>query len=68
MVPYAYDSFNMLIQGFESGRDVLQPPRLTSYNGTAGMITEAGRGNFRCTGSLGHRNGQPLLAEHASRA
>jgi len=23
MVPYAYDSFNMLIQGFESGRDVL---------------------------------------------
>src|SRR5438093_6147267 len=49
MRPYAYDSFNMLVQGFESGEGVLpHVRRMTEYAGTAGKITkQAGTGNFR---------------------
>src|SRR5215470_8709686 len=49
MMPYAYNSFNMLVQGFESGREILTYiRRMTEYRGTADKITKkAGSGNFR---------------------
>ena len=41
MMPYAYDSFKMLVQAFESGQDVLSyVRRMTEYSGTAGKITK----------------------------
>jgi hypothetical protein len=55
MMPYAYDSFNMLVQGFESGEET--PPYIrgmTEYSGTAGKITKkAGTGNFRSAPPFG---------------
>jgi hypothetical protein len=49
MMQYAYDWFKMLVEGFESGQDVLTYVRhMTEYNGTAGKITkQAGTGNYR---------------------
>ena len=64
MMPYAYDSFRMLVEGFESG-DVLGHVRsMTDYEGTAGRITkEAGTGNFRSAPAIWTiRNGRPTLA------
>jgi ABC-type branched-subunit amino acid transport system substrate-binding protein len=66
MMPYAYDSFNMLVEGFESGQDVLTYVRhMTEYSGTAGKITkEAGSGNFRSAPAVWViKNGKPTLAE-----
>jgi len=66
MMPYAYDSFRMLVQGFESGQDVLTyVRRMTEYSGTAGKITkEAGTGNFRSSPAVWViKNGKPVLAE-----
>jgi len=65
MMPYAYDSFNMLVQGFESGEDILPYIRhMTEYNGTAGKITkQAGSGNFRSAPAVwAIKNGKPALA------
>jgi ABC-type branched-subunit amino acid transport system substrate-binding protein len=49
MMPYAYDSVRMLVDGFESDEGVVQYLRnLTRYPGSVGPITrEAGSGNFR---------------------
>jgi len=49
MMPYAYDSYRILVDAFESGQDVLTYIRnMTSFNGTAGTITkQVGTGNFR---------------------
>lgn len=49
MMPYAYDSFNILAQGFESRQGVVQYVRqLSEYAGLAGKLTKlAGSGNFR---------------------
>jgi ABC-type branched-subunit amino acid transport system substrate-binding protein len=49
MMPYAYDSVRMLVDGFESDEGVVEYLRnLTSYDGSAGPIArEAGSGNFR---------------------
>jgi ABC-type branched-subunit amino acid transport system substrate-binding protein len=49
MMPYAYDSVRMLIDGFESDEGVAEYMRnLTTYDGSAGPITrEPGSGNFR---------------------
>ena len=66
MMPYAYDSFNMLVEGFESRQDILAYIRhMTEYNGTAGKITkEAGSGNFRSAPAVWEiKNGKPTLAE-----
>jgi ABC-type branched-subunit amino acid transport system substrate-binding protein len=66
MMPYAYDSFRMLVEGFESGHDVLAYiRRMTEYSGTAGKITkEAGTGNFRSTPAVWViKGGKPTLAE-----
>ena len=65
MMPYAYDSFMMLVQGFESGQDVLTHiRRMTEYRGTAGKITKkAGSGNFRSAPAVWViKNGKPTLA------
>jgi ABC-type branched-subunit amino acid transport system substrate-binding protein len=64
MMPYAYDSFNMLVQGFESGEDILPYiRRMTEYGGTAGKITkQAGSGNFRSAPAVWViKNGTPAL-------
>jgi ABC-type branched-subunit amino acid transport system substrate-binding protein len=65
MMPYAYDSFRMLVQAFESGRDVLGYIRgMTGFAGTAGKITkQAGTGNFRSAPAVWViENGRPTLA------
>ena len=65
MMPYAYDSFNMLVQGFESGEKILTYIRhMTEYDGTAGKITKkAGSGNFRSTPAIWViKDGRPALA------
>jgi len=70
MMPYAYDSFRMLVDAFESGEDVLNYIRqLTSYQGTAGVITkEAGTGNFRSSPAVWIiLGGKPVLAEPMDR-
>jgi substrate-binding family protein len=65
MMPYAYDSFKILVEGFESGQGVLTyVRRLTEYNGTAGKITkQAGTGNFRSSPAVWViKNGKPALS------
>jgi ABC-type branched-subunit amino acid transport system substrate-binding protein len=49
MMPYAYDSVRMLVDGFESDQGVLAYLQgLTRYDGSASIITrEPGSGNFR---------------------
>jgi ABC-type branched-subunit amino acid transport system substrate-binding protein len=48
MMPYAYDSVRMLVNGFESGDVVDYLRNLTNYDGSNGPITRApGSGNFR---------------------
>jgi ABC-type branched-subunit amino acid transport system substrate-binding protein len=68
MVPYAYDSFTMLVEAFESGQDVLTYIRaMTLYDGTAGTITKhAGSGNFRSAPAVWIiDNGRPELARQS---
>ena len=65
MMPYAYDSFNMLVQGFESEVGVLTfVRRMTEYGGTAGKISKkAGTGNFRSAPAVWViKNGKPTMA------
>ena len=65
MMPYAYDSFRILAQAFESGQDVLNYIRhMTEYDGTAGKITkQAGTGNFRSSPAVWEiKNGRPALS------
>jgi len=68
MMPYAYDSFKMLVQAFESGQDVLSyVRRMTEYSGTAGKITkQAGTGNFRSAPAVWViQNGKPTLVDQS---
>ncbi len=68
MMPYAYDSFKMLVQAFESGQDVLSyVRRMTEYSGTAGKITkQAGTGNFRSAPAVWViKNGKPTLVDQS---
>lgn len=65
MMPYAYDSFKILVQAFESGQEVLTYiRRMTEYSGTAGKITkEPGTGNFRSAPAVWViQNGKPTLS------
>jgi ABC-type branched-subunit amino acid transport system substrate-binding protein len=64
MMPYAYDSFRMLVEAFESGDDALSYIRgMTEYSGTAGTITkQAGSGNFRSAPAVWKiENGKPAM-------
>lgn len=47
--PYGYDTFNMLVQGFEKGGDIVSYLHdLDSYSGQVGKINQLGsNGNFR---------------------
>jgi ABC-type branched-subunit amino acid transport system substrate-binding protein len=66
MMPYAYDSFNILVQAFESGEDPVEYVRgVTSYKGEAGEITrEWGSGNFRSRPAVWViNNGRPELVK-----
>ena len=68
MMPYAYDSFRVLVQAFESGQDVLTyVRRMTEYSGTAGKITkQAGTGNFRSAPAVWViKNSKPRLADQS---
>jgi ABC-type branched-subunit amino acid transport system substrate-binding protein len=69
MMPYAYDSFAMLVQAFENGQDVLAYIRgMTEYSGTAGTITkEAGSGNFRSAPAVWViTDGRPILSRQSA--
>jgi ABC-type branched-subunit amino acid transport system substrate-binding protein len=64
MMPYAYDSYKMLVDAFESGEDALSYiRRMTEFRGTAGTITKAaGTGNFRSAPAVWQiTNGHPAL-------
>jgi ABC-type branched-subunit amino acid transport system substrate-binding protein len=64
MMPYAYDSYQMLVDAFESGENALSYiRRMTEFRGTAGTITKpAGTGNFRSAPAVWQiTNGQPAL-------
>jgi ABC-type branched-subunit amino acid transport system substrate-binding protein len=66
MMPYAYDSFNILVQAFESGKDPVEYVRsVTSYKGEAGEIArEPGSGNFRSRPAVWViNNGRPKLVK-----
>jgi hypothetical protein len=63
----AYDSFEMLVQGYESGPDVLGYRRDDLMQRFGRHDHQGGwNGVSLCTGSLDHRNGKPALVEHAS--
>jgi len=49
MMPYAYDSLNMIVQAFERGQNpAVYLRNLTTYEGTADTLTkEPGSGNFK---------------------
>ncbi len=64
MMPYAYASFNLLVQGFESGKDVAAYVRgVTEYESPAGKLTrQRGTGNFRSTPTVWViKDGKPKL-------
>ena len=68
MMPYAYDSFRLLVEAFESGQDVLTYIRgMTEFSGTAGKITkQAGTGNFRSAPAIWViKDGKPILANQS---
>ncbi len=69
MVPYAYDSYRLLVQGFERDGDVAAYLRgLTAYDGKAGHVTkQPGTGNFRSTPAVWTiTNGRPVLLAQSS--
>jgi ABC-type branched-subunit amino acid transport system substrate-binding protein len=64
MMPYAYDSVRMLVDGFESDQGVVTYLRgLTRYEGSSGVITrESGSGNFRSKPVVWVvKNGMPVV-------
>src|SRR5215467_6589839 len=68
MMPYAYDSYRMLVEAFESAQDALSYVRnMTEYSGTAGKITkQSGTGNFRSSPAVWViKNGKPTLAHQS---
>ena len=64
MMPYAYDSYRMLVEAFENGQDpVTYIRQMTEFRGTAGTITKAaGTGNFRSSPAVWQIvDGRPTL-------
>ena len=64
MMPYAYDSVNMIVRAFEQGQNPAVFLRnLATYDGTAGELTKApGSGNFKSAPAVWViRNGKPSL-------
>jgi ABC-type branched-subunit amino acid transport system substrate-binding protein len=66
MMPYAYDSLRMLVDGFERGGNVANFIRATTdYAGKAGRVTrEPGSGNFRSRPAVWMiKNGKTTLVD-----
>jgi ABC-type branched-subunit amino acid transport system substrate-binding protein len=64
MMPYAYDSLRLVVEGFESGQGAIAYLRSkTDYEGTAGRVTrDAGAGNFRSRPAVWIiKDGRPTL-------
>ncbi len=68
MMPYAYDSVQMIVQAFERAQNpAVYLRNLRSYDGTAGTLTkQPGNGHFESTPTVWViRNGKPALANQA---
>jgi hypothetical protein len=66
MMPYAYDSLRLVVEGFESGRGVAAYIRnTTAYDGMAGRVTrEPGSGNYRSRPAVWMiKDGKPTLVD-----
>ena len=64
MMPYAYDSFNMIVQAYERGENpAVYVRNLRTFDGSAGILTKkAGSGNFLSTPAVWTiKNGKPEL-------
>jgi ABC-type branched-subunit amino acid transport system substrate-binding protein len=64
MMPYAYDSVNMIVRAFESGQNpAVYLRNIRSYDGTAGVLTKTpGSGNFASTPAVWTiASGRPAL-------
>jgi ABC-type branched-subunit amino acid transport system substrate-binding protein len=64
MMPYAYDSFNMIVRAYERGViPAVYIRNITRYEGAAGTVTKArGSGNFQSEPAVwAIRNGKPTL-------
>jgi ABC-type branched-subunit amino acid transport system substrate-binding protein len=71
MMPYAYDSFNMIVRAYEQGvNPAVYIRNISTYVGTAGMVTKArGSGNFQSAPAVWMiQNGKPVLVSSASTA
>ena len=67
MMPYAYDSLNMIVQAFERGENpAVYLRNIRTYDGTAGTLTkQPGSGNFASTPAVWViANGKPALASN----
>ena len=64
MMPYAYDSFNMIVQAFERGQNpAVHLREMTTYAGTADTLTKRpGSGNFQSKPAVWVvKDGKPTL-------
>ncbi len=71
MMPYAYDSFNMVVQAYEQGQNTAVYIRnLRTYDGSAGPLAKRpGSGNFQSTPAVWTiKNGKPELVRAAEAA
>ena len=71
MMPYAYDSFNMIVQAYERGvNPAVYIRNITSYNGSAGaVVKDPGSGNFQSKPAVWMiKNGRPALLRSESTA
>ena len=69
MMPYAYDSYNMIVQAYENGvHPAVYIRRIRQYVGAAGTVTKApGSGNFQSAPAVWViRDGKPALVSSAS--
>ncbi len=69
MMPYAYDSFNLIVRAYEEGvNPAVYLRSLTSYVGAAGAVTKSpGSGNFQSVPAVwAIRDGKPVLLNSAS--
>ena len=68
MMPYAYDSFNMIVQAYEQGvNPAVYVRNVRRYEGVAGTVTKKpGSGNFESAPTVWTiSNGQPTLLRDA---
>jgi ABC-type branched-subunit amino acid transport system substrate-binding protein len=66
MMPYAYDSVQMIVKAFEGGQNpAVYLRNLHTYDGTAGTLTkQPGNGHFESTPTVWViKNGKPALAD-----